>query len=188
MKKLILLVTFLLPLLVVLAQNKTITGKITDESGVPVAFATITETGTRNAVTTDANGNFSINVREGSRLTLSYTGYKSQTISPTGNSVNLVLEKAVVQLQELIVTSLGIRRADKALGYAVGKVDPASLLQKSEPDVLKTLQGKVAGVDIRNSQGTPGAATRIQIRGNSSFFGDNQPLLLLTAYLIVMTR
>jgi TonB-linked SusC/RagA family outer membrane protein len=65
------------------------------------------------------------------------------------------------------------------LGYSVSKVNPENLLQKSEPDVLKSLQGKVAGVDIRSSQGTPGAATRIQIRGNNSFFGNSEPLIIV---------
>src|SRR4029079_10946321 len=82
-------------------------------------------------------------------------------------------------MAEVVVTALGIRRADRGLGYSVAKVNPDNLLQKSEPDILKGLEGKVAGVDIRSSQGTPGAATRIQIRGNNSFFGDNQPLIVV---------
>src|SRR5688500_20364640 len=82
-------------------------------------------------------------------------------------------------MAEVVVTALGIRRTDRGLGYSVAKVNPESLLQKSEPDVLKTMQGKVAGVDIRQSQGTPGAATRIQIRGNNSFFGNSQPLIIV---------
>jgi hypothetical protein len=68
-------------------------------------------------------------------------------------------------LAEVVVTALGIKRSDRGLGYSVSKVNPDNLLQKSEPDILKGLEGKVAGVDIRSSQGTPGAATRIQIRG-----------------------
>jgi len=82
-------------------------------------------------------------------------------------------------MAEVVVTALGIRRTDRGLGYSVAKVNPESLLQKSEPDVLKSLQGKVAGVDIRASQGTPGAATRIQIRGSNSFFGNSQPLIVV---------
>ena len=79
----------------------------------------------------------------------------------------------------MVVTALGIRRTDRGLGYSVAKVDPATLVQKAEPDVLKSMQGKVAGVDIRSSQGTPGAATRIQIRGNNSFFGNSEPLIIV---------
>lgn len=93
--------------------------------------------------------------------------------------MSIALTATNEQLSEVVVTALGIRRSDKALGYSVGKVDPAAVTQKSEPDVLKSLQGKVAGVDIRQSQGTPGAATRIQIRGNNSFFGNSQPLVIV---------
>ena len=78
-----------------------------------------------------------------------------------------------------MVTAVGIKRSEKALGYSISKVNPDNLVQKSEPDMLKSMQGKVAGVDIRSSQGTPGAATRIQLSGNSSFFGDNQPLIIV---------
>jgi outer membrane cobalamin receptor len=82
-------------------------------------------------------------------------------------------------LAEVVVTALGIRRTDRGLGYSVAKVNPDNLIQKSEPDILKSMQGKVAGVDIRSSQGTPGAATRIQIRGNNSFFGNSEPLIIV---------
>ncbi len=78
-----------------------------------------------------------------------------------------------------MVTALGIRRSEKALGYAVSKVDPNTLLQKSEPDVLKGLAGKVPGVDIRSGQGAPGAATRIQIRGVNSLSGTGEPLIVV---------
>lgn len=160
------------------AQTRAITGRITDERGAAIAFATITETGTGNVVQADANGAFTINTREGATLTVTATGHASQTITPSGGTANLVLTRSG-ELQEVVVTALGIRRSEKALGYSVSKVDPDLLVQKSEPDVLKTMQGKVAGVDIRSSQGTPGAATRIQIRGNNSFFGNSQPLIIV---------
>jgi TonB-linked SusC/RagA family outer membrane protein len=159
-------------------QSRTVTGTVSDENGTPIPFATVTETGTNNATTADANGNFSITVKQNSRLTISSTGFQAQTISPTGNTLTLRLSRGG-QLDEVVVTSLGIRRTEKALGYSVSKVDPNSISQKSEPDLLKNLQGKVPGVDIRTSQGTPGAATRIQIRGNSSFGLETQPLIVV---------
>jgi TonB-linked SusC/RagA family outer membrane protein len=160
------------------AQTRTISGRIADDRGAAISFATITETGTQNAVQADANGAFTITVREGATLTVSAAGFTAQTITHTGGTANLVLARTG-DLQEVVVTALGIRRSEKALGYSVSKVDPERLVQKSEPDVLKTMQGKVAGVDIRSSQGTPGAATRIQIRGNNSFFGNSQPLIVV---------
>jgi TonB-linked SusC/RagA family outer membrane protein len=159
-------------------QTRTITGTVKDENGNPLPFATITEAGTKNGTTADEKGNFSLTIKEKSRLSISATGHRPQTINVSGNTVNLILSREG-NLQEVVVTSLGIRRTDKSLGYSVGKVAPEALVQKSEPDVLKGLQGKVAGVDIRASQGTPGAATRIQIRGNNSFFGNSQPLIIV---------
>ncbi len=73
---------------------------------------------------------------------------------------------------------MGIKRSERALGYAVSKVDPGTMLQKSEPNVLNTLAGKVPGVDIRAGQGAPGAASRIQIRGVSTFSGGD-PLIVV---------
>jgi TonB-linked SusC/RagA family outer membrane protein len=179
MKKILLLVLFFLPALIMLAQTRTITGKVTNREGKPVPFATVTVKGTSNAVSADVNGNFSIQAASNNVLVFSAASFQTIEVNVgTQATVNASISPAG-DLTEVIVTALGIKRQDKALGYSVTKIDPTSLLQKSEPDMLKSLQGKAAGVDIRTSQGTPGAATRIQIRGNSSFFGDNQPLIIV---------
>jgi len=164
MKKILLLVLFVLPALVMVAQNRTISGRVTNSEGRPVAFATVTIKGTPTAVSADENGNFSIQAAPNTILVFSSAGYESSEVN-IGNqtTVNSTLTGQGA-MAEVVVTALGIRRTDRGLGYSVAKVNPESLLQKSEPDVLKSLQGKVAGVDIRASQGTPGAATRIQIR------------------------
>ena len=142
-------------------------------------FATVTVKGTSTAVSADENGNFSIQAPANAVLVFSSTGYQSNEVNiGTETTVNSTLSGQGA-LTEVVVTALGIRRADRGLGYSVSKVNPDNLLQKSEPDILKSLQGKVAGVDIRSSQGTPGAATRIQIRGNNSFFGNSEPLIIV---------
>ncbi len=179
MKKLLLLALFVLPAFVLLAQNKTITGKVTDTEGKPVSFATVNVKGTTTFVSADVNGNFTIQAGTNAVLVFSAASFQTTEISIGNRTTVNALLTSQNTLTEVVVTALGIRRTDKALGYSVSKVDPNTLIQKSEPDVLKSLQGKVAGVDIRSSQGTPGAATRIQIRGNSSFFGDNQPLIVV---------
>lgn len=162
------------------AQTRTVSGQVRDEKGEPIPFATITETGTSNAATADANGAFTLKIKEGSRLTITAIGFTETTITPTSGIQSVALTSKAGELQEVVVTTaFGIRRSEKALGYSVSKVDPNSILQKSEPDLLKNLQGKVPGVDIRTSQGTPGAATRIQIRGNSSLALETQPLIVV---------
>lgn len=161
------------------SQSRVVTGKVTDASGNSVSNASIKVKGAKSGVSANANGVFKITVPEGSTLVISAVGFEQKEVAAEDN-VTVALGADVKNLSEVvIVTAAGIKRTEKSIGYAVSKVDPNTLLQKSEPDVLKALQGQVAGVDIRSSQGTPGAATRIQIRGNSSFFGDNQPLIVV---------
>jgi TonB-linked SusC/RagA family outer membrane protein len=161
------------------SQTRTVTGRVTDDKGNPIPFATVKIKGSSTGVAADQDGKFSIQVNPKATLSISAAGFDSQNITIGNSDAVDVSLKSSAALQEVVVTALGIKRAEKALGYSVSKVDPNSILQKSEPDMLKGLQGKVAGVDIRASQGTPGAATRIQIRGNTSFFGDNQPLIIV---------
>jgi TonB-linked SusC/RagA family outer membrane protein len=161
-----------------IAQKSQITGRITDSSGSPIANVSIKEVDSKNGTTSDINGYFKLNTVPGTRLEISNVGYLPQTVSASPN-LSVTLFNATNSLAEVVITALGIRRTDKSTGYSIAKVDPSVITQKSEPDMLKGLQGKVAGVDIRTSQGTPGAATRIQIRGNSSFFGNNEPLIVV---------
>src|SRR5688572_6297205 len=179
MKKILFTVLFFLSALIMFGQNRTVTGKVTNAEGRPVPFATVTIKGTSTAVSADENGNFSIQAPVNAVLVFSSTGYQSSEVNiGEQTTVNSTLSGTGV-LSEVVVTALGIRRSDRGLGYSVSKVNPDNLLQKSEPDILKSLQGKVAGVDIRSSQGTPGAATRIQIRGSNSFFGNSEPLIVV---------
>ena len=161
------------------SQTRAITGIVRDAKGDPVPFASVKIKGGKTGVSADANGQFTINAKQGDVLVVSATDITAKEITVgAGNSVDVSVIRTQASLSEVVVTASGIRRQDKALGYAISKVDPDALLQKSEPDMLKSLQGKVAGVDIRSSQGTPGAATRIQIRGNSSF-QSTQPLIIV---------
>lgn len=180
MKKILVLCTALLFCgSMVFAQDRTITGTVNDETGSPISFATIAETGTKNATTANANGFYSIKMQGSGTLTVTAVGFNQAIFSVTGNTMDAVLTRSATELSTIVVTAAGIKREEKTIGYAVSQVSPDDLLQKSEPDLLKSLQGQVAGVDIRSGQGTPGAASRIQIRGNSSFFGDNQPLIIV---------
>ncbi len=182
MKKFFLLSAIIIAGYSLAIAQRSITGKVTnkkDNSPLPGVSVIVKDGGA--ATQTDLNGNFSlVNVPSSSKIIFSYVSFKTfETSIPSGNTLNVSMEEESQQLSAVVVTALGIRRTDRDLGYSVAKVNPDALLQKSEPDVLKSLQGKVAGVDIRSSQGTPGAATRIQIRGNNSFFGNTQPLIIV---------
>ncbi len=178
-KPLFLILTFLLSSMVLWAQQRTVRGTVLDAAGNPLAGVTVTVSGSNAATQTDSQGSFSISAGTGNTLVFSYLGKQKEFRLANEETINISFEEQSRELSEVVVTALGIRRSEKALGYSVSKVDPSALVQKSEPDMLKSMQGKVAGVDIRSSQGTPGAATRIQIRGNNSFFGNSQPLIVV---------
>jgi len=162
------------------AQSKSISGKVFSvDDGQPVIGATVLVKGTTIGTITDTDGRFIINLPGNSKtLVISFVGMKTVEIEAK-NNISIKLELDARQIEEVVVTAVGIKRSQKSLGYAASTMAPEDALNKSQPDFLKELQGTVAGVDVRSSQGTPGAATRIQIRGNSSFFGDNQPLIIV---------
>src|SRR5690606_1663248 len=107
-----------------IAQNRTVKGTVKDNNGSPVPFATVTEAGTQNGTTADASGTFSLSIKEGSSLVISAAGFNSQTIAATSGNMEISLVAASGELQEVVVTALGIKRDQKALGYAVSQVDP----------------------------------------------------------------
>jgi TonB-linked SusC/RagA family outer membrane protein len=162
------------------SQVLTISGKITDERGAPIPSASVVIKGKRAAGNTaDAQGNFRITASKGDVLVVSSINFASREITVGSSStINVALAPADATMSEVVVTAMGIRRSEKALGYAVSKVDPNTMLQKSESNILNTLAGKIPGVDIRAGQGAPGAASRIQIRGVSSFNG-GEPLIVV---------
>ncbi len=171
---------FLLCGVLVFAQQKTVTGKVTDEKGDPVSFASIKVKGSNKGVSADVNGNFTIDV-EGADAILLVTsqGFSSQEL-PVGSSsvINFNL-KTQGQLQEVVVTALGISREKKALGYATQGVKGETLVQAGNTGLAGALQGKVSGVEITPSSGMPGASSLITIRGARSFTGDNSPLYVI---------
>jgi len=182
MKKLFLLAAIIIAGYSFALAQKNISGKvISKKTGAPLPGVSVIVQGSDKATQTDANGNFTLtNIPANAKLTFSYIGHKPvEGDASAGNTMDIELEEDTKELSVVVVTALGIRRTERALGYSVAKVDPEALLQKSEPDMLKGLQGKVAGVDIRTSQGTPGAATLITIRGNNSLLSSSQPLVVV---------
>ncbi len=161
------------------AQQKTVSGVITDENGLPLPGATVVVKGTSTGVSSDFDGNYSISLNEGQVLQFSFVGYEMQEV-PVGasNSINVSLQPANV-LEEVVVTALGIKREKQALGYAVSEVDSKQLEQRAEGDIGRVLTGKASGVNITAQSGLSGSATNIIIRGYSSFAGSNQPLFIV---------
>ena len=173
-----LLVFSLLSLQFAIAQ-KTITGTVTDDQGMPLPGATVLEQGTSNGVSTDFDGNYSIDVAEGNVLEISFVGYETSAFTVgADNVINASLAQGN-QLEEVIVTSLGIKREKQALGYAVSEVESDALEQRGEGDIGRILTGKASGVQITNQSGLSGSGTSIVIRGFNTFSQGNQPLFIV---------
>jgi TonB-linked SusC/RagA family outer membrane protein len=165
----------------VYGQERTIRGKVTGENGEALPGVSVLVSGTTSGTTTDADGNFSISVPSGTgKLEFRYIGYQPQTAVIGGsNVVNVTLSSQNTELTEVVVTAQGIERDIRSLGYSTQQVSGQSITQRSEPNVLNSLQGKVAGVNITSSSGQPGSSTNINIRGITSFTGSNQPLIVV---------
>ncbi|QHV97527.1 SusC/RagA family TonB-linked outer membrane protein [Spirosoma endbachense] len=164
------------------AQERTITGKVVaSEDGTLMPGVSVVLKGTTRGANTDANGAYTIGVPEkGGKLIFSFVGSASQEVEIGNRSVvDVKLENDSKQLNEVVVTAVGIQREKKALAYAVTNVKGDLLQQRSEPDPLRALSGKVPGVNITAGGGAPGQATKINIRGNTSFTGNNQPLFVV---------
>ena len=173
-----LLVVFLLSAQVAMAQ-KAVTGVVSDSDGIPLPGATVLVQGTTTGVTTDFDGNFSINVSEGQSLEFSFVGYDTAVVTVgAGNVINISLSLGT-QLEEVIVTSLGITREKRALGYAVSEVDESQIEQRASGDVARVLAGKASGVQVTNQGGISGSGTSVMIRGMSTFSSSNQPLFVV---------
>ncbi|MFS4456063.1 SusC/RagA family TonB-linked outer membrane protein [Maribacter sp. 2304DJ31-5] len=164
----------------IIAQNGSVTGTVTDESGIPLPGVNVIEKGTSNGTSTDFDGNYAINVSDNAILVFSSLGYKSIEIAVNGQStIDTSLEEDASQLDEVVVTALGISREKKSLGYAVTKVDGDAVSLAKEANVVNSLAGKVAGVVVSKGTSGPGGGTRVVIRGNNSITGNNQPLYVI---------
>lgn len=160
------------------SQTKTITGRVTDESGAPVPFATVKDKGGNAAVAADDNGRFSITVTKG-KIIVSAAGFETQEIS-VGDRNNLSVSlKNASSLQEVVVTALGIKKEKKRLGYSVTEVSGEDIEKSKETNVVEALSAKVPGAQVTSSAGTPGASSKILLRGNSTFTGNNAPLMVV---------
>jgi TonB-linked SusC/RagA family outer membrane protein len=163
------------------AQDLTLKGRVmskTDGGGLPGANVLIK--GTDKGSTTNSNGEFTLNAPANATIIVSFIGFKPTEI-PIGSktSIDITLEEDASLLGEVVVTALGITREKKALGYSVQEVSGKQLTQARSTNFVNALSGKIAGVQVTNSNGAPGASSRILIRGTSSIGSNNQPLFVV---------
>jgi TonB-linked SusC/RagA family outer membrane protein len=172
------LTLFFVGLGVITAQTQ-VRGTVVDETGEPVIGATIQIKGTSQGTVSDIDGNFNLSAPAGGTLVISYVGMQTQEV-PVSASVRVVMVSDAQLLSEVVIVgAMGITRPPRAAGYGQTIVDPAEAIQKAEPDLFRSLDGKIPGVHVGASSATPGSATKVLIRGNSSFLGNNDPLYVV---------
>ncbi|OUJ75534.1 SusC/RagA family TonB-linked outer membrane protein [Hymenobacter crusticola] len=184
MKRLLLMSFLLMVTLLqqVAAQNRTVSGRVTDrQSNEGLPGVTVLLKGTTNGISTNSDGTYTLTVpAQGGTLVFSSIGFVTiERAIGTENQVNVSLGSDSKQLNEVVVTALGIEKDTRTLGYATQEIKGGEVAQKSEPNVLNALQGKVAGVNITGASGLAGASTNINIRGITSLGGNNQPLFVV---------
>ena len=165
-------------------QGRAVNGNVTSrDDGVPLPGVSVLIKGTQTGTVTDVDGNYTIGVPdEASVLVFSFIGYKTQEASVEGRTnINVSLDADVTQLTEVVVTSFGIEQEKQSLGFSVQELDGEAIVQMRQPNVVSSLQGQVAGVQITNSGGAPGMSSRILIRGITSLDPgvNNQPLFVV---------
>jgi TonB-linked SusC/RagA family outer membrane protein len=166
--------------LYVFAQNITVTGKVTGPNNEPLSGVSIKLGGSRQGISTDAAGNYSIATASNASLTFSYVGFLNQTIDVNGRRViNVSLEKSADSMQTVVVTALGIKKEVRTLGYATATVNNDQIATNRTPNVISGLQGKLSGVNITSMGTGPAGSAKIRIRGQSSFSSRNDPLIVI---------
>ncbi len=162
------------------SQQITVSGTVTDPDGITLPGVAVLLKGTTQGATTDINGGYQLTVPADGTLEFSFLGMITREVDiDNRNIIDVMLLPDVATLEEIVVTAVGIERTRRSLGYAVSEVDSEMAIQKGEPDPLRALEGRIPGVNISGSSGAAGSATRVTIRGNSSFLGGNQPLYIV---------
>lgn len=162
------------------AQTQTVKGTVSDESGVKLSRVSVVVKGTSQGTTTDNDGRYSLSAASNATLVFTSVGYRVTEVSIAGRSVvNVTMPGDKRNLDEVIVTALGIKRQSRGLGYAATNVKPEELTVNRTSNVMNALQGKVAGVNISSLGSGPGGTSKIRIRGQSSLSGQNNPLIVI---------
>jgi len=161
------------------AQQKTVSGVITDQNGLPLPSATVLQMGTANGTTSDFDGNYSISVKVNDVLVFSYLGYKTEQVVVTdANTINVILQENG-SLDEVVITVLGISRSTDEVKKSVTTIKSEEIIQASNPNVVNSLAGKVSGLKIKTKNHGVNQTTRIVLRGNRSLTGTNEALIVI---------
>ena len=160
------------------SQTIKVKGIVKDGTG-SVIGATVIEKGTSNGTVTDLDGNFTLTVKSGATLVVSYVGMKEVEVKASSKPITITLEDDSKVLNEVVVTALGIKRDRKALGYGLDEVKGAAFEKAKETNVINAMAGRVAGLVVSQTAGGPSGSTRVILRGSTEMTGNNQPLYVV---------
>ncbi|HEX8016067.1 MAG TPA: SusC/RagA family TonB-linked outer membrane protein, partial [Flavobacterium sp.] len=161
-----------------IAQERTVSGIVTDDSGLPLPGVSVLVKGTKTGTQTDFDGKYSIKASPSQVLIFSYIGMRSQEANANSTEVNAKLSGDTMQLEGVVVTALGLSREKKSLGYATQEVKGESLSAVKSDNFVNSISGKVSGVQVKRTTNF-GGSTNIVIRGNASLTGNNQALFVI---------
>lgn len=163
------------------AQIREIKGQVLDNAGLPLIMVNVIEFGTTNGTVTDLDGYYTIKVSDGAVLEFSFIGYTSikKTVSAGVSEINVTLQEDTQVLDDVVVTALGIKRQEKALSYNVQNVKQDELTRVKDANLINSLNGKIAGVNIQSSSSGVGGATKVVMRGVKSIEGSNNALYVI---------
>ncbi len=181
MKKILstLLMTVLCNLIIVNAQIRPVSGTVKDESGVAVAFATVKIKGQTTTVIADEKGNFKINADASAILQFSATGFALKEVKGGGANLNIVLNRQIDELENVVVTAQGIRKKAKEIGYSYAKVSNDDITVGRAPQLAQALAGKVSGLAVYTVNNSVDPAVKVVLRGYRSLTGNNEALVVI---------
>lgn len=169
--------------------DKTVNGQVTDAEGTVLQGVSVTVKGSSAGTTTDAQGKYRISAPDNGMLVFTFVGFETREIPVSSEELARVrMERSTLKLNEVIVTALGIRREAKSLGYATSTVAPEQVTVNRTSNFMNALQGKIAGVNISSLGSGPAGTSKIRIRGQSSFGGNNSPLIVVNGVPIDKTN
>jgi TonB-linked SusC/RagA family outer membrane protein len=161
--------------------QQVVTGRVLDDTNTPIPGVNVLVKGSTKGTVTDGDGRFSLEVSTAdAALVFSFIGYKTQEVALAGRSnMDVVMQVDIQSLDEVVVTALGVEKSAKSIGYSTTKVSSDQIAVNRSNNVLNTLQGKIAGVNISAPGTGPAGSTKIRIRGQSSIKGQNNPLIVI---------
>lgn len=185
-KSLLFISLFVLLQAAMFAQSKVIKGTISDsKTNETLPGVTVLVEGTTTATSTDTKGEFSIKVDgKDKKLVISSLGFVTKIVSADKDVVNVSMNSSSIMLQETVVTALGVSKEKKALGYSISEVSGDDVRKSGEANIIEALAAKAPGVEVVGTGGTPGASTKITLRGPTDFSGTNQPIIVIDGVIM----